>query len=195
MEYLFFMEINGALISHSGRSPPYQFGYLKIKLIGGKRMKKKHPKRRKDKYNPYTIFEFDGKYYISFQDGQGVVQEFEISRELYDTFNDFELADLSYFNIVDRHLERSEVWENTLNARAFYQPKTVEDIVFDNIQIQYLHKAISNLPKKQRRRLILHYFYQLTCVEIAKREKCSTRAVEYSIHGAIINLRKFFEKN
>lgn len=28
----FFMKINGALISHSGRSPPYQFGYLKIKL-------------------------------------------------------------------------------------------------------------------------------------------------------------------
>jgi len=158
-------------------------------------MKKKHPKRRKDKYNPYTIFEFNGKCYISFRDGQGMMQEFEISRELYDTFNDFELADLSHLNIVDRHLEQSEVWENTLNARAFYQPKTVEDTVFDNIQIQYLHKAIGNLPKKQKRRLILHYFYQLTYVEIAKREKCSVRAVEYSVHGAIVNLRKFFENN
>jgi DNA-directed RNA polymerase specialized sigma subunit, sigma24 homolog len=158
-------------------------------------MEGKHPKRRKDKYNPYNICQIDGKCYLSFQDGQGALQELEISRELYNAFNDFELADLSHLNIVDRHLEQSEVWENTLNARAFHQPKTVEETVFNNIQIQYLHKAIRNLPKKQKRRLILHYFYQLTYVEIAKREKCSVRAVEYSVHGAIINLRKFFEKN
>ena len=33
-------------------------------------MKGNHPKRRKDKYNPYNIFELDGKYYIEFSDGQ-----------------------------------------------------------------------------------------------------------------------------
>ena len=33
-------------------------------------MKGNHPKRRKDKYNPYSIFESDGKYYIEFADGQ-----------------------------------------------------------------------------------------------------------------------------
>ncbi|MEH2953521.1 DUF1524 domain-containing protein [Candidatus Merdisoma sp. JLR.KK011] len=31
-----------------------------------------HPKRRKDKYNPYTIYEKDGHYYILFKDGQSV---------------------------------------------------------------------------------------------------------------------------
>ena len=35
-------------------------------------MEGNRPKRRKDKYNPYTIFEKDGQYYISFKDGQGV---------------------------------------------------------------------------------------------------------------------------
>ncbi len=33
-------------------------------------MKGNHPKRRKDKYNPYNIFEMNGKYYIEFIDGQ-----------------------------------------------------------------------------------------------------------------------------
>ena len=37
-----------------------------------------HPKRRKDKYNPYTICENDGRYYLSFKDGQGVRHEMEI---------------------------------------------------------------------------------------------------------------------
>lgn len=37
-----------------------------------------HPKRRKDKYNPYTICEKNGKYYLSFSDGQGVRYEMEI---------------------------------------------------------------------------------------------------------------------
>jgi|GEM_PF-6509549 len=29
-----------------------------------------HPKRRKGKFNPYNIYELNGKYYISFKDGQ-----------------------------------------------------------------------------------------------------------------------------
>lgn len=128
-------------------------------------MTENHPKRRKDKYNPYNICQTDGKYYISFRGGQGVLQELEISRKLYDTFNDFELADLSHLNIVDRHLEQSEVWENTLSVRAFYQPETVEDIVFHNIQVEHLHKAIQCLPKIQRHRLLLYYFEGMDVIE------------------------------
>ncbi len=30
-------------------------------------MEGNRPKRRKDKYNPYTIFEKDGQYYVSFK--------------------------------------------------------------------------------------------------------------------------------
>ena len=151
-------------------------------------MEGNRPKRRKDKYNPYTIFEKDGQYYVSFKDGQGVSHKLEISKVLYDTFDSFELSDLVYLNVVDRHIEQSEVWENTLNMRA-------EEIVFRRFQEEKLHKAINELPEKQKKRLILHYFQELTYVEIAEREKCSTRAVEYSIHGAIQSLKKFFEKN
>ena len=50
------------------RGPPPQ-SELKNQ-IGGENMKGNHPKRRKDKYNPYIIFEMNGKYYIEFKDGQ-----------------------------------------------------------------------------------------------------------------------------
>ena len=65
-------------------------------------MKGNHPKRRKDKYNPYSIFESDGKYYIEFADGQRKEHCMEISRELYEEINSFELDDLRHLNIVDR---------------------------------------------------------------------------------------------
>jgi len=32
-----------------------------------------HPKRRKDKYNPYTIKELGGRYFLSFHDGESVL--------------------------------------------------------------------------------------------------------------------------
>lgn len=153
-----------------------------------------HPKRRKDKFNPYTICEKDGKYYLSFRDGQGIFQKLEIDKVLYDTFNHFELDDLSHLNVVDRHLEHSEIWENTLNERAFYQPESVEDIVFRNIQIEDLHRAIWMLPDTQRRRLILYYFKGMTYEQIAKVEGCTKMPVKRSIDGAISHLRKFLKK-
>lgn len=153
-----------------------------------------HPKRRKDKFNPYTICEKDGKYYLSFRDGQGIFQKLEIDKVLYDTFNHFELVDLSHLNVVDRHLEHSEIWENTLNERAFYQPESVEDIVFRNIQIEDLHRAIRMLPDTQRRRLILYYFEGMTYEQIAKVEGCTKMPVKRSIDGAISHLRKILNK-
>lgn len=33
-------------------------------------MKGNHPKRRKDKYNPYKICEWNGHYYIEFKDSE-----------------------------------------------------------------------------------------------------------------------------
>jgi len=77
-----------------------------------------HPKRRKDKYNPYTICEKNGKYYLSFSDGQGVRHEMEIQKELFNMLNQFELDDLSVLNEWDRHIEHFEQTEQSLNRRA-----------------------------------------------------------------------------
>lgn len=66
-----------------------------------------HPKRRKDKYNPYTICTTeDGRHWLTFSDGQGNRHHFEISAAVFTLFDSFELDDLSYLNEVDRHYEQ-----------------------------------------------------------------------------------------
>lgn len=78
-----------------------------------------HPKRRKDKYNPYTIGTTeDGRHWLTFSDGQGNRHHFEISAAVFALFDSFELDDLSYLNEVDRHYEQSELTEASLYDRA-----------------------------------------------------------------------------
>ena len=69
-------------------------------------MDDRHPKRRKDKYNPYTLSMIDGKCYLSFRDGQGVPHRLELDVKLYAVFDRFELDDLSFLNEQERHLDR-----------------------------------------------------------------------------------------
>lgn len=153
-------------------------------------MKGNHPKRRKDKYNPYSICELEGRYYILFKDGQGTPHEFEISEKLFHTFDAFELEDLSYLNIWDRHIEQSEIWETTLSRRAFREPEAFEETILARLQMERLHKAIASLPEVQKRRLIAYYFENLTYEEIAKREGCTKMPVKRSIENAIEKLKK-----
>lgn len=157
-------------------------------------MEGNHPKRRKDKYNPYTIYEKEGYYYISFKDGQGVSHKFQISEELFNAFNSFELDDLVYLNVVDRHIEQSEVWETTLDIRAAKKADSTEDIVLKKIQVEKLHKAISILPEMQRRRMQLYYFEGMTYEQIAKKEGCTKMPVKRSIEAAVERLKKELKK-
>ena len=53
-----------------------------------------------------------------------------------------------------------------------------------------LYHAISALPKKQRRRLVMYYFYDLTYEQIAMLEGCTSMPVKRSIDRAVKKLRK-----
>lgn len=155
-------------------------------------MNYEHPKRRKSKDNPYTILydQETDKHYISFRDGQGAQHSFEIDKTLYDTFNGFELEDVSAMNEFDRHIKHSELTEATLNKRAFHKPKTVEEIVNDRMGSEQLYRAILELPEIQKRRLLLYHFGGLTYEQIAKMEGCSKRAVKFSIDCAKEKIRR-----
>lgn len=157
-------------------------------------MEGNRPKRRRDKYNPYAICEKDGHYYISFKDGQAAFHKLEISKMLYDIFDSFELDDLAYLNELDRHIEQSEVWESTLNTRAIQKTDSIEEIIFNKIQVERLHRAIKNLPEIQRRRLWLYYFEDMTYEQIAKKEGCTKMPVKRSIEIAIGRLKKELKK-
>lgn len=156
-------------------------------------MDERHPKRRKDKNNPYTLSIAEGRFYLSFCDGMGVLHEMEIDGELYRLLNAFELEDLSYLNEWDRHIEQSELSEETLEKRMQQTPCTVEETVYRAIRYEQLHQAIDRLPKKQRRRLILYYFYDFTYEKIAEIEGCSVHSVFVAIERAKEKI-KFFLK-
>ena len=49
----------------------------------------------------------------------------EIERTLYEEFNSFESQDMSYLNVVDRHLEQSEIWDSSLYERATKKEESV----------------------------------------------------------------------
>ena len=153
-----------------------------------------HPKRRKDKYNPYKICENNGRYYLSFKDGQGVRHEMEIQKDLFDVLNRFELDDLSILNEWDRHIEHFEQTEQSLNRRASYKAESVEEVVLRNIEYEQLHQAISMLTETQQRRLKLYYFQGLTYKQIAEIEGCSASDVASSISVAIEKIRKILSK-
>lgn len=152
------------------------------------------PKRRKDKYNPYTITERNGYNYISFQDGQGMSHEIEITKALYNLFDAFELHDLSYLNEVDRHIEQSELTEATLYQRASSAPESTEESALASIENELLHRAIAKLPETQRRRLLLYYFVDLTYEQIAAMEECTKMPVKRSIDRAEEKIRQELNK-
>lgn len=158
-------------------------------------MKEIHPKRRKDKFNPYKIYRTeDGKCHLSFRDERGVSHHLELDETLYALFDRFELDDISYFNVVDRHYEHSELTEISLNNRAFQKEESLEEQVLKRLEEERLHRAISQLPEIQRRRIILYYFEDLTYEQIAGLEGCTITPVKNSIDKALNNLKKILEK-
>ncbi len=157
-------------------------------------MLEKHPNRKKDKYNPYTLTITEGRYYLSFKDRRGKQQNIEIDEVLYQTFDRFELEDISHLNRVSRHIGHSELTEETLNDRTFHKAKQIEDIVSESIEYEQLHRAVSKLPKVQCRRLKLYFFGEMSYEQIAKLEGCTKRAVKFSVDIAVEKLKKNFKK-
>ena len=151
----------------------------------------KRPKRRKDKYNPYTLCSEKGRYYISFVDVNNNFQKIEVSREVFESFNKFELEDISQMNEYDRHLEHSKIYEHTLHKKKDSREWQLEEY-FENVQItENLHMAISKLPEVQKRRRKKYYFEEKTFDEIAFEEGCTYQSIQRSVYRAVKKLKIF----
>lgn len=149
----------------------------------------RRPKRRKDKYNPYTLYTESGKFYISFVDINSNFQNVEVSQEVFDSFNRFELDDISQMNEYDRHYEHSEVYENTLHKKKDSSGQSLEEY-FENVQVtENLHIAINKLPEGQKRRLKKYYFEEKTFEEIALEEGCTYQCVQRSVYRAVAKIK------
>ena len=112
---------------------------------------------------------------------------------MYNLLNVFELEDLKYLNVLDRHIEQSEIYEVTLHKRSGQVGESAEDEAMRKILYDNLYKAISRLPDIQKRRLVLYYFVGLTYEQIAELENCSFQSIVKSINTAEKKLKKFLE--
>lgn len=153
----------------------------------------KRPKRRKAKSNPYTLYIENGKFYISFVDINRNFQKIEVSQEVFDIFNRFELEDISQMNEYDRHYEHSEIYENTLHRKSISDIQSLEEY-FDNVQdAENLHIAINKLPEVQKRRLKKYYFEEKTFDEIALEEGCTYQSIQRSVYRAVAKIKNILK--
>ena len=125
--------------------------------------------------------------------GQSVDQCIEISEELFQIFDRFELDDLRHIHVVERHMEHSVVYEKTLYKRSGRYEESAEDEVIWELTVRELHSAISLLPEVQKRRLVLRYFAGMTYKQIAEMEGCSISPVIRSVETAIKKLKKLLK--
>ena len=157
------------------------------------------PKRRRKKDNPYDLFTIGintdhPQYFVRFKDGQNHLHCEEISRELYEQLDVYELEDLSEMNENDRHIEQSEVSENSLHRRAAEPMEPTHEAAEKTMYSEYVHKAVEMLPPIQRRRVKLHYFVGLTLEQIGSMENCTKQAVNATLRTAEKNLEIILKK-
>ncbi len=156
----------------------------------------KMPKRRKDKYNPYTLgYDEEKKIYtIEFVDNIKVIHKLEISIELYNIFSEFELEDIRQMHKVERHIEHIEVSEEELFKRGVSDKNIIEEIIIYNSTLEELRVAIEQLSEIQKRRIKKYYFLEKTEQEIALEEGTTRQAVNKSLKEARERLKKILKK-
>ena len=158
------------------------------------------PKRRRDKDNPYELYTIGRdtehpRYFVEFADGQNRKHCEEISKELYELLDSFELEDLSYMNECDRHRIKVSLSDVLIHQCAAEPVEPLQELIEMADDKERLHKAISMLSSVQQRRIQMYYFADMTYEEIAEAEQCSFQAVEKTLRKArktILNILKMF---
>lgn len=153
------------------------------------------PKRNRSKDNPY-ILDFDENkktYIVKFKDNNQVLHIIEITEEIYRAFDKFELEDVSQNHKYRKHIERSEMFEETINNRAFHKPKSIESKVEEMIINQELKDAVNLLSEKQKKRIKMYYFEDMNLREIAEKERCSIMSVKNSIDSGLYKLKEILK--
>ncbi len=114
-----------------------------------------HSKRNKDKYNPYTLLSNKDKniYVVVFKDNRNKTHNIEVSKDIYNVFDKFELEDISQMHKYERHIEHSEVYEETIYSRSINKQTSLEEEVERKILYENIRTAMSKLTETQRRRI------------------------------------------
>ena len=152
----------------------------------------KRPRRRRYKDNPYML-ELDdslGVYTVSFKDGLGKLTKVEVTEDVFNLLDRFELDDLSEMNEFDNHIEHSELTESTLHNRLKIRPSLLEDEILNKLYCEEVFSLLNELPELQRKRIKMYYFSNMSLEEIAKIEGTTHQAISKSINNGIRKLQK-----
>ncbi len=152
----------------------------------------KRPRRRKYKDNPYILDLDDnlGIYTVSFKDSLGKLKRVEVTEEVFNLLDKFELEDLSEMTEFDNHIEHSELTETTLHNRLKNKPSLLEDEILNKLYCEGVFSLLNELPELQRKRIKMYYFSNMTLDEIAKIEGTTHQAISKSINNGIRKLQK-----
>lgn len=144
----------------------------------------------------YTLeyIEEEDKYYISFRDSAKQDCRLEIDKEIFDTYMKSKKTYIKIKNETSRHIEHSDLTEEQLYTRAFYNAESAEDKALKNIENQKMNEALRNLTDVQLRRIELHIVNEFSIRDIAKIENVKKRQVEKSLQLGLKKIKKFFEK-
>jgi RNA polymerase sigma-70 factor (ECF subfamily) len=123
-------------------------------------------------------------YFVSFKGGQAIVREIEVSETVYLAFCQFVKTERSLRRWDERHTEYSELTDETLNDRARFTQKGVDETAIETECTETLYRAIAELPEIQRRRFLLYCEHGMTYAAIGRLEGCSATSVKDSVDRA-----------
>jgi len=134
------------------------------------------------------------RYFVTFKDGQGILQDIEVSEQLYSAFYEFKKHEKRQQNYFDRHIEHFDLTDAQINMRALRRSTDLEETVIDRMRNEALRQAIAELPEIQHRRFVLYYDHDLNYTKIGKLEGCSANSVKQSVDRAKGKIRKKLEE-
>ena len=74
-----------------------------------------------------------------------------------------------------------------------FTSKSSENEFMEKYEKEKLWEAVNSLPEKQRRSIILRFYYGLKISQIAKIENCSERGIKYTLLDALKNLKAMID--
>lgn len=141
--------------------------------------------------NQYTLISFDdGRYFVSFEDGEGDDQTSEISKDLYLELLQQARSDEAYLRWNRRHLDDSADVDAISDNSADTNHRSVEDAVIATVLVGEESLVRSVLTESQWRRLYLRFRAGLTLNEIAILEGCTKMPIKRSIDDAMEKIKK-----
>lgn len=121
--------------------------------------------------------------------------EVEISKPIYDELEYWKRIERNLQRADERHIDKFQSCDLEKSDNQNLQQKSVDEIVEGLMLMQKLYQIVAQLPQTQRRRFLYYFEIGLNYEEIAKKEGCTARAVQYSVQIAKKKLKKILESD